>query len=117
MYARERSNSAAKPKLAETCNINKSLFVLTNVINKLQKLQNEGNSQKQSLQHIPYRDSKLTQILKTSLGGSAMTAIICMVTPVCKKKSDLSSNIAWLRALQMNISSLRFGTRAHFILN
>ena len=31
--------------------------------------------------HIPYRDSKLTHILKPSLGGNAKTAIVCAVTP------------------------------------
>lgn len=40
--------------LGETGHINKSLFVLSNVINKLA----EGKSV-----HIPYRDSKLTRIL------------------------------------------------------
>jgi len=40
--------------LGETGHINKSLFILSNVINKLA----EGKSS-----HIPYRDSKLTRIL------------------------------------------------------
>ncbi|GFP94520.1 kinesin-like protein nack1 [Phtheirospermum japonicum] len=31
--------------------------------------------------HIPYRDSKLTRILETSLGGNARTAIICTMSP------------------------------------
>ena len=40
-----------KETLGETGHINKSLFILANVINKLA----EGKNQ-----HIPYRDSKLT---------------------------------------------------------
>jgi centromeric protein E len=40
--------------MGETGHINKSLFILSNVINKLA----EGKSA-----HIPYRDSKLTRIL------------------------------------------------------
>jgi hypothetical protein len=40
--------------VGETGHINKSLFVLTNVINKLA----EGNKK-----HIPYRDSKLTRLI------------------------------------------------------
>lgn len=43
-----------KDTLGETGHINKSLFILANVINKLA----EGKSS-----HIPYRDSKLTRIL------------------------------------------------------
>lgn len=31
--------------------------------------------------HIPYRDSKLTRILQTSLGGNARTAVICTMSP------------------------------------
>lgn len=31
--------------------------------------------------HIPYRDSKLTRILQSSLGGNARTAIICNLSP------------------------------------
>ncbi|GER35099.1 kinesin motor family protein [Striga asiatica] len=31
--------------------------------------------------HIPYRDSKLTRILHSSLGGNAKTAIICTMSP------------------------------------
>lgn len=43
-----------KDTLGETAHINRSLFILANVINKLA----EGRQQ-----HIPYRDSKLTRIL------------------------------------------------------
>lgn len=33
--------------------------------------------------HVPYRDSKLTQILADSLGGRGLAMIICTVSPVC----------------------------------
>lgn len=56
----------------ETAHINKSLFTLSLVINKLA----EGNAS-----HIPYRDSKLTRILQNSLGGNSLTAIICTISP------------------------------------
>merc|ERR1712223_1534322 len=49
-----------------------SLMVLGQVISKL----SEGDSK-----HVPFRDSKLTRILKNSLGGNTKTAIICTVTP------------------------------------
>ena len=58
--------------LGETGYINKSLFILSNVINKLA----EGKSG-----HIPYRDSKLTRILQMALGGNSLTGIICTVSP------------------------------------
>jgi centromeric protein E len=56
----------------ETAHINKSLFTLSLVVNKLA----EGNAT-----HIPYRDSKLTRILQNSLGGNSLTAIICTISP------------------------------------
>lgn len=31
--------------------------------------------------HIPYRDSKLTRILQSSLGGNSRTAVICTMSP------------------------------------
>jgi centromeric protein E len=51
--------------------INKSLLALGNVIRVLSE---DSNS------FINYRDSKLTRILSASLGGNAMTSIICTVT-------------------------------------
>lgn len=43
--------------------------------------------------HIPYRDSKLTHILKPSLGGNAKTAIICAVTPAESYETELTLNV------------------------
>ena len=53
-------------------NINNSLMILGQVISKL----SEG-----AKEHIPFRNSKLTRILKNSLGGNTKTAIMCCVTP------------------------------------
>ncbi|XP_078532750.1 LOW QUALITY PROTEIN: uncharacterized protein LOC144818836 [Lissotriton helveticus] len=61
-------------RLKEGCNINRSLFILGQVIKKLSDGQAGG--------FINYRDSKLTRILQNSLGGNAKTVIICTVTPV-----------------------------------
>ena len=60
-------------RLKEGGHINKSLLALGNVIRVLSDDQNFG--------YINYRDSKLTRILSASLGGNAMTSIICTVTP------------------------------------
>ena len=55
--------------LEETKNINKSLSVLSNVIEKLQA----GDTK-----NVPFRESKLTYLLKDSLSGNSKTlAIIC----------------------------------------
>jgi kinesin family protein 18/19 len=58
----------------EGSNINKSLLSLCNCINILSD-KNKKNS------FIPYRDSKLTRLLKDSLGGNILTALIACVSP------------------------------------
>ncbi|KAJ1432996.1 P-loop containing nucleoside triphosphate hydrolase [Sesbania bispinosa] len=52
--------------------INKSLLTLGTVISKL--TENKAS-------HIPYRDSKLTRILQSSLSGHGRVSLICTVTP------------------------------------
>ncbi|KAM0681594.1 hypothetical protein GINT2_000107 [Glugoides intestinalis] len=54
-------------RIKETCNINKSLLCLGKIVHKL------GSNDKW---HISYRDSKLTFLLKDSLGGNSKLAII-----------------------------------------
>lgn len=57
-----------------------------------------------SKEHIPYRNSPLTKILKTSLGGNSRTAIILCITPT-------------LNQLDQTTSTLRFGCNAKKIKN
>jgi kinesin family protein 18/19 len=57
----------------EGSNINKSLLALGNVITKL------SNNAK-NVDFVPYRDSKLTRILKDSLGGSTKTFMITCIS-------------------------------------
>ncbi|KAL4560723.1 hypothetical protein LXL04_032877 [Taraxacum kok-saghyz] len=52
--------------------INKSLLTLGTVISKL----TDGRGS-----HIPYRDSKLTRLLQSSLSGHGRVSLICTVTP------------------------------------
>ncbi|KNA21547.1 hypothetical protein SOVF_042060 isoform A [Spinacia oleracea] len=70
----ERASQAlsAGSRLKEGSHINRSLLTLGTVIRKLSKGQTG---------HIPYRDSKLTRILQSSLGGNARTAVICTLSP------------------------------------
>ncbi|KAI9226752.1 MAG: P-loop containing nucleoside triphosphate hydrolase protein, partial [Piptocephalis tieghemiana] len=57
----------------EGANINRSLLALGNCINALCDQGRQG--------HIPYRDSKLTRLLKHSLGGNCKTVMIVCVSP------------------------------------
>lgn len=58
--------------LTEAQNINLSLSTLGNVLNAL-------SSQNRSSTIIPYRDSKLTYLLKDSLGGNSKTVMITTI--------------------------------------
>ena len=60
-------------RLVEGANINRSLLALGNCINALCDPRKRG--------HVPYRDSKLTRLLKPSLGGNCKTAMIVCVSP------------------------------------
>ncbi|OCT97181.1 hypothetical protein XELAEV_18009408mg [Xenopus laevis] len=71
---RASQTGAEGVRLKEGCNINRSLFIIGQVIKKLSDGQAGG--------FINYRDSKLTRILQNSLGGNAKTVIICTITPV-----------------------------------
>jgi len=59
-------------RLAEGSNINKSLLALGKVINKLSEKNSDG--------YVPYRDSKLTRLLKDSLGGNTKTVLITCIS-------------------------------------
>ena len=74
----------------ETGYINKSLFALANVINKLSENKN---------MHIPYRDSKLTRLLSVALGGGSLVTIICNISPSASNYFQ-------------TVSTLRFASRA-----
>jgi kinesin family protein 18/19 len=72
----ERASSTENrgQRLVESTNINRSLLALGNCINILSDSNKRGK-------FIPYRDSKLTRLLKDSLGGNTKTVMIACVSP------------------------------------
>jgi kinesin family member 18/19 len=60
-------------RLTEGANINKSLLALGSCINAL--------CDPRKRNHVPYRNSKLTRLLKFSLGGNCKTVMIVCVSP------------------------------------
>ena len=64
--------------MREGANINKSLLALGNCINAL--VTNSQKPDKKAI-HVPYRDSKLTRLLKDSLGGNSRTVMIANISP------------------------------------
>ncbi|XP_033922034.1 LOW QUALITY PROTEIN: kinesin-like protein KIF7, partial [Melopsittacus undulatus] len=84
-------------RLKESIQINSGLLALGNVISAL------GDPRRKS-SHIPYRDSKITRILKDSLGGNAQTVMIACVSP---SSSDFDESL----------NTLNYANRAQNIQN
>lgn len=76
---RATSTGATGARLKEGAEINRSLSTLGRVIAALADL-STGKKKKGSGQ-VPYRDSVLTWLLKDSLGGNSMTAMIAAISP------------------------------------
>ena len=62
-----------------TGQINKSLSTLGNVINALATSAAAGSAGQQQRRHIHYRDSKLTFLLRDSLGGTSCVIIFIII--------------------------------------
>ena len=77
-------------RLIEGANINRSLLTLGNCINALC----EANLRGKKI-HIPYRDSKLTRLLKDSLGGNARTVMIANVSPSINTFDDTYNTLKY----------------------
>lgn len=85
--------------------INKSLLALSTVINKLSLASTSG-----TMDHIPYRDSKLTRLLQPSLSGLALILILCNV------HLGLSQSALTQQFVTETTNTLRFAARAKDIL-
>ncbi|PON99874.1 Kinesin-like protein [Trema orientale] len=79
--------------------INKSLLTLGTVIGKL----SEGKAS-----HVPYRDSKLTRLLQSSLGGHGHVSLICTVTPASSNMEETHNTLKFAsRAKRVEIYASR----------
>ena len=78
------SKSGAKDQRArEAGNINQSLLCLGRVISAL--VEKQG--------YVPYRDSKLTRLLRESLGGKAKTCIIATIAPTVHSLEETTNTL------------------------
>ena len=80
---RQNKTGTTGERTREAGSINKSLLNLSIVIREI------INNKKQ----IPYRDSKLTHLLRDSLGGNAKTSIIAAVSPFDYNLSETISTL------------------------
>lgn len=89
---RLKSTHATGDRLKESNEINKSLTSLGNVIQAL--VDAAGKSGKR---HIPYRDSKLTFLLKDALGGNSKTCLIATISPAESSLSETASTLEFAK--------------------
>ena len=78
-------------RLIEGANINRSLLTLGNCINALCDAAAKGIKKP----YVPYRDSKLTRLLKDSLGGNARTVMIANVSPSINAFDDTYNTLKY----------------------
>jgi kinesin family member 1 len=80
---RATSTGATGARLKEGAEINRSLSTLGRVIAALADLSDPKGKKKggKAANQVPYRDSVLTWLLKDSLGGNSMTAMIAAISP------------------------------------
>lgn len=84
--------------LKESIEINKALFTLRQVISTLAGMKENEDS------FVPYRDSKLTSLLKQSIGGNSFCLMIACIAPIDSFFED-------------NLSTLAYATKASCISN
>ncbi|KAF5393546.1 hypothetical protein D9757_000274 [Collybiopsis confluens] len=75
-------------RMVEGANINKSLLALGNCINAL--CESGG-----AIRHVPYRNSKLTRLLKFSLGGNCKTVMIVCIAPTSSHFDDTHNTLIY----------------------
>jgi len=92
---RLKKTGATGQALKEANSINTSLMALGTVIAKL------SSGEKA---HIPYRDSKLTHLLSSSIGGNSLTTMVACVSPHPSDREE-------------SVNTLRYASRASKISN
>lgn len=108
---RVKASGAEGQTLTEAKQINKALSVLGDVLNALSKHHSDdspsashssAHTGTREIGYVPYRNSKLTMLLKDSLGGNAKTVMIATIRPS-------------LRFISQTIMSLQYAARARHI--
>ena len=88
-------------RLVEGANINRSLLALANCINALasesEAAARAGRNGRRRLRanFVPYRDSKLTRLLKDSFGGNCRTVMITNVSPAGNQYEETVNSLKY----------------------
>lgn len=91
-------------RLKESVHINTGLLALGNVIRALSDPARHRRGNSCNSAHIPYRDAKITRLLRDSLGGTAHTLMVACVSPSHHSVAE-------------TLSVLQFASKARHIRN
>uniref|UniRef100_A0A8C5FLJ4 plus-end-directed kinesin ATPase n=1 Tax=Gadus morhua TaxID=8049 RepID=A0A8C5FLJ4_GADMO len=107
---RADSTGAKGTRLKEGANINKSLTTLGKVISALAEVDSAPNKNKKKKKvenHIPYRDSVLTWLLRENLGGNSRTAMVAALSPADINYDETLSTLRYAdRAKQIRCNAV-----------
>ena len=95
-------------RLLEGANINKSLLALGSCINAL--------CDPRKRNHVPYRNSKLTRLLKFSLGGNCKTVMIVCVSPSSQHFDETQNTLRYAnraKNIQTKVTRNVFNVNRH----
>ncbi|KAK3032485.1 hypothetical protein RJ639_037298 [Escallonia herrerae] len=96
---RSRLDDAGRHCVKEEKYVKKTISKLGNLVNILAE-----RSPSRKLEDVPYKSSRLTHLLRESLGGNTKLTVICAISPDDKSNGETRS-------------TLRFGQRAKSICN
>ncbi|XP_029296595.1 LOW QUALITY PROTEIN: kinesin-like protein KIF27 [Cottoperca gobio] len=91
-------------RIKESIHINTGLLALGNVIRALSEPGRNRRGNNCNSAHIPYRDAKITRLLRDSLGGTAHTLMVACVSPSHHSVAE-------------TLSVLQFASKARHIRN
>ena len=103
---RARLTGASGERFKEGRHINLSLSTLALVIKQLSESQD----------YVNFRNSKLTRLLQTSLGGNAMTVMICAVTPAALDETQCTLSLVFFLLFTLGlwpVTPLSYACGAH----
>jgi kinesin family protein 15 len=106
---RQRQTKSSKQRLWEAQHINKSLSALSHCISQLSQSSGEASSATSaggtqggsSGGFVNYRDSKLTYLLRDSLGGNGKTWVVAAVSAASACSAETLSTLNFARSAKM----------------
>jgi hypothetical protein len=105
---RQKKSGAEGKRLREAVGINKGLLVLGNCIKALgDKGEGKDNEGGESI-HVPFRESKLTRILRSSLAGNSRTLFVACVNPQLSNRDETACCLRYAnRAKSIKVKATR----------